>query len=47
MSKRLATAIDIDASPSQVWEVLSDLSAYREWNPSSCMRTARWRSGVG
>jgi hypothetical protein len=33
MSKQLASAIDIDASPAQVWEVLSDLSAYREWNP--------------
>jgi hypothetical protein len=33
MSKQLATEIDIDASPAQVWEVLSDLNAYAEWNP--------------
>jgi hypothetical protein len=33
MSKQLATAIDIDASPAQVWEVLSDLGAYAQWNP--------------
>ena len=33
MSKRLTTEIDIDAGPAQVWEVLSDLSAYARWNP--------------
>jgi hypothetical protein len=27
------TAIDIDATPDRVWEVLSDFSAYPEWNP--------------
>ena len=33
MSKQLASHIDIDASPAQVWDVLSDLAAYQEWNP--------------
>ena len=33
MSKRFATQIDIDASPAQVWDVLSDMGAYPEWNP--------------
>jgi len=32
MSKQFATQVDIDASPAQVWEVLSDLGAYQEWN---------------
>jgi hypothetical protein len=29
----IATAIEIDAPPARVWEVLVDLPAYREWNP--------------
>ncbi len=33
MSLQLHTAIDIDAAPSRVWSVLTDLDAYREWNP--------------
>ena len=33
MSKQLDTEIDIDAPPADVWEVLSDLGAYRDWNP--------------
>lgn len=32
MSIVLATTIDIDATPDEVWEVLSDLSAYGEWS---------------
>jgi hypothetical protein len=31
--KHLVTDVDIDATPAQVWAVLSDLAAYREWNP--------------
>ena len=30
---RLETSIDIGATPAQVWGVLTDLHAYREWNP--------------
>ena len=30
---RIATAVEIDAPPARVWEVLVDLPAYREWNP--------------
>ncbi len=33
MSKQLASTIDIDARPEQVWQVLTDFSAYPEWNP--------------
>ena len=31
--KTVLSAIDIDAPPSQVWAVLTDLAAYPEWNP--------------
>ena len=33
MTKTLVSEIDIDATPQRVWQVLSDLAAYREWNP--------------
>jgi hypothetical protein len=33
MSKRLTSQVEIDATPTQVWEVLSDLATYHEWNP--------------
>jgi len=33
MSKQLRSAIEVDASPQQVWRVLVDLAAYPEWNP--------------
>src|SRR5262245_10831209 len=29
----ITTAVDIEAPPARVWEVLVDLPAYREWNP--------------
>ena len=33
MGTTLVSQIDIDASPQQVWRLLTDLSAYPEWNP--------------
>lgn len=33
MSTTLVSQIDIDASPQRVWQVLTDLSAYPQWNP--------------
>jgi hypothetical protein len=33
VARTLVTEIDINGSPQQVWQVLTDLAAYREWNP--------------
>ena len=33
MEHHLETAIDIDASPAEVWAVLIDLEHYGDWNP--------------
>lgn len=33
MPAELRTFVDIDATPEQVWNVLTDLPAYAEWNP--------------
>ena len=33
MALHLATTIDIDATPEDVWAVLSDLPSYPSWNP--------------
>ena len=33
MPAELRTFIDIDATPERVWQVLTDLPAYAEWNP--------------
>lgn len=31
--RTMSAAIDIDATPAQVWAVLTDLDSYHEWNP--------------
>ncbi len=33
MSTTLSTVIDIDANTQRVWQVLTDLAAYPDWNP--------------
>ena len=33
MPAELTTFVDIDATPERIWQVLTDLPAYAEWNP--------------
>jgi len=33
MTADLTTSVDIDATAERVWQVLTDLPAYGEWNP--------------
>jgi uncharacterized protein YndB with AHSA1/START domain len=33
MAKQLRTQVDVDATPERVWQVLTDLAAYPQWNP--------------
>jgi hypothetical protein len=33
MGKQLHATIEIDATPERVWQVLTDLAAYPDWNP--------------
>jgi len=33
MTFELQTFVDIDATPERVWQVLTDLPAYSQWNP--------------
>ena len=33
MPAELTTFVDIDATPERVWQVLTDLPAYADWNP--------------
>jgi len=33
MAAGLRTFVDLDATPERVWQVLTDLPAYGEWNP--------------
>jgi hypothetical protein len=46
MSKLLTSQIDIDAHPTQVWTVLSDLAAYHEWNPFIVRTEGRAEAGA-
>ena len=41
----LHTAIEIDASPEQVWNVLADRDAYPEWNPFIISSTGELTAG--
>jgi hypothetical protein len=47
MIKRLVHSIDIDAGPERVWQVLTDLSAYPEWNPFILRAQGRVQVGDG
>lgn len=43
--KRLKTAINIDAPPEVVWDILTDIKTYPEWNPM--IRRAEGKIRVG
>ncbi len=45
MSKQLSAHIDIQAPPDRVWELLTDLTAYQEWNPFIVRAEGRVESG--
>ncbi|GAA1654389.1 hypothetical protein GCM10009733_059640 [Nonomuraea maheshkhaliensis] len=43
--RHICTRIDIDVPPQRVWEVLTDFTAYAEWNPF--IREAAGRAEAG
>ena len=43
--RRISAVTDIAATPQQVWAVLADLDAYRDWNPF--IRSASGQLAVG
>ncbi|MBI5565800.1 MAG: SRPBCC domain-containing protein [Chloroflexi bacterium] len=43
--KELRTEIEIQASPEQVWQVLTDLNKYPEWNPFIHHASGQARAG--
>lgn len=47
MIKRLVHSIDIDADPERVWQVLTDLSTYPQWNPFIVRAEGRVEVGSG
>ena len=57
MHKQLTSEIDIGATPEIIWQILTDLSAYHEWNPfvvsaqgraeAGCRLTLRMQPAVG
>jgi hypothetical protein len=46
VSLHLKTTKDIAAAPERVWEVLSDLDAYSEWNPFILSAAGRLTEGA-
>lgn len=44
--KHIQTDIEIDAPPDIVWEVLTELSSYREWNPHITAASGNLREGA-
>jgi hypothetical protein len=45
LRKEMQTSIDIQASAERVWQVLTDFSAYHEWNPM--IRRAKGEAKLG
>ena len=41
MTKMISATIEIAAAPERVWEVLTDLASYPQWNPVFCEATGQ------
>ena len=46
MAKTLTASVHIDASPDQVWAVLSDFASYPDWNPFIVSATGTLEPGA-
>jgi hypothetical protein len=44
--KKISTSVDIKATSSQVWEVLTDFEKYEEWNPFIKVVTGKLELGA-